>query len=69
MDYSLLTVQVCNCLNNLPEDSSGSQLSHLAIRKLFNVLAQADAFNVVSNHENLFRAVHQVVQVNHAWMI
>jgi len=33
-------------------------MSHLAIRKLFNVLTQAYAFNEVGYHENLFGAIH-----------
>jgi len=53
MDDRNLSMEVKHGFNDLAEDTSGRELSHLSIRQLSNVLSQRDSLNVISNHENL----------------
>lgn len=62
-------MQVVDCLCDLSENSTGSQLSHFAVGQLSNVFAKTDPANVVSNKEYLFGAVDQIMKVNHTGVL
>jgi hypothetical protein len=68
MDDRNLSMEVKHGFNDLAEDTSGRELSHLSIRQLSNVLSQRDSLNVISNHENLLGWVNQVMQVDNTWV-
>lgn len=52
----------------LSENSSGCQFSDLPVGQLFYVLSQTDSSDIISNEENLFWAVDQIVQVDNTWV-
>lgn len=51
-------MQVENSFDHLTEDAARCELSYLTIRQLLYIFAQTDAFDVVSDEEDLFGAVY-----------
>jgi len=64
-----ICMQVEHSFYYLSENSASCELTHLAIRQLFNVFSEWNSLYVVCNKEYLFGRVDQVMQVDDAWVL